>query len=266
MANEDTPNPDTDVDAVADQLDAEAAAAMDPTDTLEADAAADTVAADAGEDTVVADGADTVVAAAGADPVQADPDPEPEPVARRGVVVEALAPDDIEKGIDEAIAAVAADELLSEGQKKAERSRLLVEKALYRDSREDKAERAAERKQKQEDANWAASAKEHGLPREKLESLWQDAWKEQATKHPNADQNWLMGRAAVAYENKIEAAKAAAPKPKTTVTTAPKLPKVKTTAQGAVLSPPGGASGGRATKAALTPEEKFDSGNWTLPN
>lgn len=225
----------------------------DTDDTLQADSAADTTVAGEGADTIAGEAVDAVADDAVGLPDEPGPSTPTEPGPTSQLPPESpqikLEPDDLERDFDAAIAAVDQDDVLTVGQKAAERVRLKAEKNRHTRDRQRDVQAAEENARN-------AEARRLGVSRAVFDAKWGEACDEAHKQGLGLDAAKLLLRQKVAGQKKPAAA-ATPPKKK--------LPAVVTTATGARLSPPGGAGPSRDLKPKLSAEDTFDQGNWVVP-
>jgi hypothetical protein len=175
-------------------------------DTILSGEGNDGPAGGAGDDSIIEP---TTTETAPETPPTAEPDkkPEPAPSARQPVQVE---PDDIDKEFDAASEAIEKDEVLSDGQKRAEKLRLTVAREERTSRRQREQNEAEERKRNEE-------ARSHGVTRQQIDTAWDQAVDETMAKKGG---KFDRGYAQALYDQKIAAAKtthaapvAAKPKP-----------------------------------------------------
>lgn len=163
-----------------------------------------------------------------------EPAPEPEPVAVAPApapaqqAAPAPEPDELERDYLDAIETIKADEMLTDGQKKAHLVQLKRDLNQHRETRQ----RAA---QETHNATWATLSRAHGLPADKLQQIW-NAEVATLSKKGYAGEA-LRGAASLAFEQRVAAArKAPTPAPATAAKALPpKLAPTVTPQGGRVL-------------------------------
>ncbi len=221
--------------------------AAEADDTLVDSEGQDTLAADDAQDTAAGSDADDTVAGAAGDDDAADATPAKPPRSTR-IKVEG---DALDTEFDQAIQAIDKDDMMTPGQRAAEKVRLKADREKRQRDREKDA-------RDNEETLRNTEAARHGVTRQVFDETWDDACKES-----EKELGYFSHDAAkLVLKQKISAAgkkPAPAPSAKPRSAAAPKVD------QGARLSPPGGA-GGRVSKPQLSAEDAFDQGEWSMPN
>lgn len=162
--------------------------------------------------------------------------------------------DELDAEFDTAIKAIEADEMLTDGQKRAEAVRLKSARADHRDRQQRRAEQEQDRNDSNEDRFRNQEAARHGVTRGVLDSTWEQAV---------ADCNQQMGRfdrgaATILFRQKIAATKAkrTAPTPQPKPVTTPARDQGGKFA-GAQIAPPTGSIRAAGSKR-LDADAKFE--------